>query len=87
MELQVAGPGVQHGGHAELHVEAVAAQGQQGLRRRLEQQAVDELLVAQRHRPQLARQREDDVEVMDRQDPLHPPLDLLLLGITHLRLP
>ena len=79
MELQVAGPGVQHGGEPKRPVQAlgIAAQLQQGRAGRLEEQPVDQPAVAPRHVAQLGGQGEHHVEVRDRQDacftPIEPP--------------
>jgi hypothetical protein len=60
-------PGVEHGGDADARAEmlAIGRDGQHRLRRRLEQQVVDERLVLERYAGDLGRQREHDVEVAD----------------------
>ena len=62
-------PGVKHGGDADARAEMlrVGGDGRHRLRRRLEQQAVDRRLVLEGDVGDLGRQREDDVEVADRQ--------------------
>ena len=62
-------PGVEHGGDADARAEVLGIGGdrQHRLRRRLEQQVVDQRLVLERDVGDLGRQREHDVEVADRQ--------------------
>jgi hypothetical protein len=62
-------PGVQHGGDADPRAEVlgVGRDPQHGLGRRLEQQVVDDGLVLEGDVGDLRRQREDDVEISDRQ--------------------
>jgi hypothetical protein len=62
-------PRVQHGGDSDPGAEMlrIRRDPQHGLRRRLEQQIVDDGLVLERDVGNLRRQREDDVEVSDRQ--------------------
>jgi len=73
MHMRVVGqrrsPRVQHGGDADPSAEMlrVRRDPQHGLGRRLEQQVVDDGLVLVRDVGDLGRQREDDVEVSDRQ--------------------
>ncbi len=70
--MKLAGPGVQHGGHAEGGTEAilVAAEFEKGLRGRLEQKSVEGGAVAAGDRLQFARYGEDGVEVRHGQDPI-----------------
>ena len=60
---------MQHGGDADASAKVlrVGGDGRHRLRRRLEQQAVHRRLVLERDVRDLGRQREDDVEVADRQ--------------------
>src|SRR5207253_4364590 len=58
-------PAVEHGGGAE--VPGIGGDGEQRLGRRAEQQVVDDRLVLVGDRGDLGRQREDDVEIADRQ--------------------
>ena len=62
-------PGVEHGGDADAGAEVlrIGRDRQHRLRRRPEQQVVDERLVLEGDVGDLGRQREDDVEVADRQ--------------------
>ncbi len=62
-------PGVEHGGDADAGAEMlrVGGDGQHRLRRRPEQQIVDHRLVLEGDVGDLGGQREDDVEVADRQ--------------------
>ena len=62
-------PGVEHGGDADAGAEmlAVGSDGQHRLRGRLEEEVVDDSLVAEGDGGDLGRQREDDVEVADRE--------------------
>lgn len=61
-------PCVEHGGDADARAEmlAIGRDGEHRLRRRLEQQVVDERLVLERYVGDLGRQGEHDVEVADR---------------------
>ena len=69
MVRQRRSPGVEHGGDADPRAEMLRVGGdrQHGLGRRLEQQVVDDRLVVEGDVGDLGRQREDDVEVSDRQ--------------------
>ncbi|PWK65258.1 hypothetical protein C8K44_1172 [Aminobacter sp. AP02] len=60
---------VEHGGDADARAEVlrIRGDGQHRLRRRLEQKVVDQRLVVEGDIGDLGRQREDDVEVADRQ--------------------
>jgi len=62
-------PSVEHGGDADAGAQVlrVGRDGQHRLRRRPEQQVVDRSLVLERDVGDLGRQREDDVEVADRE--------------------
>ena len=62
-------PGVQHGDHADLGAEMlrIGGDGTHGLRRRLEQDVVDDRLVLQGDGGDRRRHGEDDVEVRDGQ--------------------
>ena len=62
-------PGVEHGGDADAGAEmlGIGGDGQQRLGRRVEQQVVDHRLVLVGDGGDRGRQREDDVEVADRQ--------------------
>src|SRR5439155_1395884 len=64
MELEVAGPGVQHGGHAEACPQpgGIAADGEERLRGGAEQQREEPSAVAQDQRAERGGQGEDDVE-------------------------
>jgi hypothetical protein len=70
MELEVAGPSVQHGRDAERRAEAaaIAAEREQRLRRRREEGREEAAAVVPREPPQRGRQGEDDVEVRGRQE-------------------
>ena len=63
-------PAVQHGGDADACTEMarVGGDGQHGLRRRAEQQVVDNSLVLGGDGGDLSREAEHDVEVADRQE-------------------
>lgn len=73
VEVRVVGhrraPGVKDGGKADAGAEMLRVGGdlRHGLGRRLEQEVVDRSLVLEGDRRDLGRQREDDVEVSDRQ--------------------
>ena len=73
VEMRVVGhrraPGVEHGGGADAGAEVpgIGGDGEQRLGRRAEQQVVDHRLVLVGDRGDLGRQREDHVEVADRQ--------------------
>ena len=71
---QLARPGVQHRGESELDTEAVFAQLEQRLRAALEEQIVEDPLIAAAKRAELRRQCEDNMEMRNRQDALSPPL-------------
>ena len=72
MEAQLARPGVKHHRDAELTAETfwIAGEREEGLRRAREEHVEDRGARALRHGAQLGGQREDDVEVVDRQEPL-----------------
>lgn len=65
MEVELAGPGVQHGSEAEQTAQVlwVGSELEQGFRGRLEENVIDDLGIAQGQRPQLGREREDRVEI------------------------
>ncbi len=74
-------PGMQHRGDADAGAEMLRVGGdpEHRLRRRPEQQVVDQRLVLEGDDGDLDRQREDDMEVPDRQEvglPLGEPSDL-----------
>ena len=77
MERELARPGVQHGSDAELGADPrrVAAELEQGRACGVEEQIVDELRISACERSELGGQREDDVEVVDRQDARLAALD------------
>ena len=72
MMRQRRSPGVEHAGHAHprAHALGIGRDGHHRLRRSLEQQAVDRLLVPVGDLRDLRRQREDDVEILHRQQVL-----------------
>ena len=69
-------PRVQHGGEAELGVELFAAELQQRGRRGIEEQIITARLILANQRVERVRQREDQVEIRNRQQQfgllLHP---------------
>jgi hypothetical protein len=73
MDVRVVGhcraPAVEHGGGADASAEmpGIGGDRQQRLGGRAEQQVVDDRLVLVGDRSDLGRQREDDVEIADRQ--------------------
>jgi hypothetical protein len=77
VELQVAGPGVQHGRDAGDGAETggVAPQGEERPGSGAEQNCEDQPSVAEGERAQGGRQGEDDVEVVGVEDARHAPLD------------
>ena len=68
MVQQRLAPGVQHGGDAQLGLEAVPAKLQQGLAGGAEQQGVEGALVLLDQRVERVRQREHQVEIRHRQE-------------------
>ena len=82
MEQQLAGPGVQHGGDAQAAAEmlGVVAEVDQSAGCRLAKEAEEVEAVFPNERAQLGGQGENDVEVVDGQDVLDPPLDPAGLG-------
>lgn len=79
MELQVAGPGVQHGSDAELRAVTqpfrIGGQGRQDGAGGLEQQVEERGAVLAAKIAQFAWQREDEVKVVYRQNAFEPGLD------------
>ena len=70
MEAQVAGPSVQHGRDAELCVQTISTEVEQGAGGRLEHEVVHFFGTCARKGAKLAGQREDDVKVFGGNDPL-----------------
>ena len=75
MEAQIAGPGVQYGGHSQLGTQPVATEVEQRARSGLQHEVVYLLGVRAGQNAQLPRQREHHVEVLGRHDPLATLLD------------
>ena len=78
VECELAGPGVQDHGDPEGRTEAALSELEQRLARRCEERVVNEPGGVPREGAKLRREREDDVEVADRQEPrgarTNPPL-------------
>jgi len=76
VELEIAGPGVEHGSDSEQRGAApplrVAAEREQASRSGFEQEVKHRLGMASGQVAQLGREREDDMEVVDGQDPVEP---------------
>ena len=77
VKLEVAGPGVEHGRHAEVRAEpgGIAADGEEPLSGGAEPQGEETLAVAQGHGAESGGEREDDVEVVARHEAGHARLD------------
>jgi hypothetical protein len=67
MEHELPSPGMKHGGEAKKSAESVLSEGEEGFGGGLEEESEDDSGVALGDGPELARQREDDVEVVGRQ--------------------
>ena len=82
MEPEIAGPGVEHQGEAELGAEAlgVAAEGEQRLGGGGKEQIVEQAAVAADERAQQCRQGEDDVEVVGGEQAFASSIDPTELG-------
>jgi len=77
VKLQGATPGMQHRGDSELPSQAllVSAKFEQGFRRALEQQVVNQLTVGVGYPAKLGRKRKDYMKVVRRQHPLQASSD------------
>jgi hypothetical protein len=77
MKLELPGPGVEHGREAELSPESlrVAPEGEEGLGGRPHEERKDPTAIGEGDGSQGCREREDDVEVVDVDDTLHPLVD------------
>jgi hypothetical protein len=77
MELEVARPRVEDGGDAEARAEAGGIERERAERPRggAEQAREEAAAVAEREGTERGREREDDVEVVAREEPRHPRLD------------
>src|SRR5262249_29335640 len=82
MELEIAGPRVEDGSHAELGAEAVrvAPEREERLCGGAEEEREDESPVCVGQGAQGGGEREDDMEVVDVEDPRHPLADPARLG-------
>src|SRR5580658_8314388 len=81
VEPEVPCPGVKNGGDAELCAEPlwIRSKCQKSLTRGAEEQIEEELAIEERQGVEVGGDREDDMEVVRRQDALLPLLDPLVL--------